>query len=138
MKNKPDYLLELSNDKNKLPLVDKKQILLNCIYGVGIDVHAVEVSKFSSLLKLIEDETKPSVRDMKPVLPDFLENIKYGNSLIEPDDIHGAVYSTEQLIDILSFDWNNINTGNKFDAVLGIPAYVKTEDIHVLARNIEI
>lgn len=137
MKNKPHYLLELSNGKKKLPLVDKKQILFNCIYGVDIDVHAVEVSKFSLLLKLIEDETEPSVRDMKPILPDLIDNIKHGNSLIEPDDIHGVVYSTEQLIDMVPFDWNNINAGNKFDAVLGNPPYVKTEDIHALAGDIE-
>lgn len=137
MKNEPDYLLELSNGKKKLPLVDKKQILLNCIYGVDIDVHAVEVSKFSLLLKLIEDETEPSVRDMQPILPDLYENIKHGNSLIEPDDISGASYSTEQLIDMVPFDWSDINAGNKFDAVLGNPPYVKTEDIHALAGNIE-
>lgn len=137
MVNKPDYLLELSNGKKKLPLVDKKRILLNCIYGVDIDVHAVEVSKFSLLLKLIEDETEPSVRDMQPILPDLFENIKHGNSLVDPDDIKGMEYSTEELIEIVPFDWKSINGGNKFDAILGNPPYVKTGDIHALAGTIE-
>ena len=53
MQNDPEHLLELSNGKKKLPLTDKKDILTKCIYGVDIDVHAVEVSKFSLLIKLI-------------------------------------------------------------------------------------
>lgn len=137
MMNRSDYLLELSNGKKKLPLADKKQILLNCIYGVDIDIHAVEVSKFSLLLKLIEDETEPSVRDMEPILPDLFENIKHGNSLVEPDDINGMTYSTDELIEIVPFDWKSINAGNKFDVVLGNPPYVKTGDIHALAGTLE-
>lgn len=45
--HEPGYLLELSNGKRKLPLTDKKDILTKCIYGVDIDVHAAQVSKFS-------------------------------------------------------------------------------------------
>lgn len=135
--NKPDYLLELSNGKKKLPLADKKQILLNCIYGVDIDIHAVEVSKFSLLLKLIEDETEPSVRDTTPILPDLFENIKHGNSLVEPDDISGLASSTDELIEIVPFDWESNNRGNKFDVVLGNPPYVKTSDIHALSGELE-
>mgnify|MGYP000379321219 CR=1 FL=1 len=56
MQHDSKHLLELSNGKKKLPLTDKKDILTRCIYGVDIDVHAVEVSKFSLLIKLIEDE----------------------------------------------------------------------------------
>lgn len=82
MQNDPEHLLELSNGKKKLPLTDKKDILTKCIYGVDIDVHAVEVSKFSLLIKLIEDETPASVKECVPILPDLSSNIKNGNSLI--------------------------------------------------------
>lgn len=135
--NQPDYLLTLSNGKKKLPLAHKKRILLHCIYGVDIDVHAVEVSKFSLLLKLIEDETEPSVRDMRPILPDLFENIKHGNSLVEPEDMNGMNYSTKELIEIAPFEWKSINNGNKFDAVMGNPPYVKTGDIHALSGMLE-
>ena len=54
-----------------MPLTDKKDILTKCIYGVDIDIHAVEVSKFSLLIKLIEDETPASVREYVPILPDL-------------------------------------------------------------------
>ena len=46
LEHNPEYLLELSNGKRKLPLTDKKDILTKCIYGIDIDIHAVEVSKF--------------------------------------------------------------------------------------------
>ena len=41
--NNPEYLLEMEDGKKKLPLIDKREILENCIYGVDIDIHAVEV-----------------------------------------------------------------------------------------------
>lgn len=113
----------------KLPLVDKKAILTNCIYGVDIDIHAVEVSKFSLLLKLIENETEPSVMGSKPILPDLEENIKCGNSLVTDEDVEGLNITTEDLINIRPFDWQEINGGDKFDVIIGNPPYVKTEDI---------
>ncbi len=74
---------------------------------------------------------------MEPILPDLFENIKHGNSLVEPDDINGMTYSTDELIEIVPFDWKSINAGNKFDVVLGNPPYVKTGDIHALAGTLE-
>jgi type I restriction-modification system DNA methylase subunit len=135
--NNPEYLIKLSNGEKKLPLVDKKKILINCIYGVDIDIHAVEVSKFSLLLKLIEKETESTVVEENPILPDLMDNIQQGNSLIEPDDIDGTGYSTEELIEMVPFDWHLINNGDMFDAVIGNPPYVKTGDMHALVGAIE-
>ena len=56
-----NHLVEIGTDLYKLPLEEKKAILCSCIYGIDIDIHAVEVAKFSLLIKLIEDETAPSV-----------------------------------------------------------------------------
>ncbi len=137
MEHNPEYLLELSNGKKKLPLVDKKDILINCIYGVDIDIHAVEVSKFSLLIKLLEDETLASVKECSPILPDLGTNIKNGNSLISREDINDKNLSIELLCNINPFDWNEINKGMKFDAIIGNPPYVKTEDIHKLESDTE-
>lgn len=136
--NNPDYLLALENGRKKLPLADKREILKKCIYGVDIDIHAVEVSKFSLLLKLLEGETEPSVKETEPILPNLDGNILSGNSLVAYDDIVENELSIDELINIAPFDWNSINDGKKFDAIFGNPPYVKTEDINVLSSDIEI
>lgn len=135
--NDRNHLIELESGKRKLPLAEKKDILCKCIYGIDIDVHAVEVSKFSLLLKLIEDETEPSVKNNNPILPDLDANIKHGNSLITSGDLNNRNIETEQLLKIVSFDWDAINDGNKFDVILGNPPYVKTEDMHLISDEIE-
>ncbi len=68
----------------------KKQILLNNIYGVDIDVNAVEVTKLSLLLKCMEGETSASIAHQlsmfnERVLPTLDNNIKDGNSLVDTD-----------------------------------------------------
>lgn len=136
-KYQPEFLLELSNGKKKLSLTDKKDILMKCIYGVDIDVHAVEVSKFSLLIKLLEDETPASVKECVPILPDLSSNIKNGNSLISRDDLESEEVTVEILCDIKPFQWDDINGGQKFDAIVGNPPYVKTEDIHTLESERE-
>ncbi len=69
---------------------EKKRILLNNIFGVDIDVNAVEVTKLSLLLKCMEGETEASIDYQlkifhERVLPTLDRNIKSGNSLIDTD-----------------------------------------------------
>ncbi len=69
---------------------ERKRILLNNIYGVDIDFQAVEVTKLSLLLKVLEGETKETISNLQRffkerALPDLGENIKCGNSLIGYD-----------------------------------------------------
>ncbi|MEO8149892.1 MAG: N-6 DNA methylase [Bacteroidia bacterium] len=74
----------------------KKQILLNNIYGVDIDVNAVEVTKLSLLLKCMEGETQASIENQlrlfnERVLPTLDNNIKDGNSLVDTDFYDGQI-----------------------------------------------
>lgn len=84
--------------RNDIPLTpegnlntnEKKRILLNNIFGVDIDVNAVEVTKLSLLLKCMEGETEASINHQlkmfnERILPDLEKNIKCGNSLIDTD-----------------------------------------------------
>ena len=137
LEHEPEHLLELSNGKKKLPLTDKKEILTRCIYGVDIDVHAVEVSKFSLLIKLIEDETPASARECVPILPDLSFHIKNGNALISREDFETDEVEISLLCDIKPFEWEEINEGRGFDVIVGNPPYVKTEDIHTLESECE-
>ncbi len=129
--NNPEHLIELSNGRKKLPLQDKKELLLNCIYGIDIDVHAVEASRFSLLIKLMEDETEASIAGANPVLPSLEKNVRCGNSLIERADLGSAVPFTS-LKSINPFNWSDLGLEDGFDIILGNPPYVKTEDMHTL------
>lgn len=76
----------LTPDGN-LTTAEKKRILLNNIYGVDIDVNAVEVTKLSLLLKCLEGETEASIDHQlkmfhERILPTLDDNVKCGNSLI--------------------------------------------------------
>lgn len=127
-KNKKyDNLEETYTNTYKLTYKEKKEILTNCLYGVDIDYQAVEVAKFSLLLKVLENETEETVINEKPVLPSLDSNIVNGNSLIDLEMIEDA--TTDELINIRPFSFNDINGGNKFDLIIGNPPYVKTEDM---------
>src|SRR3989339_1182011 len=74
----------------RLTTAERKRILLNNIYGVDIDPQAVEVTKLSLLLKVLEGESEQTIaRQLKlfheRALPDLGSNIKCGNSLIGTD-----------------------------------------------------
>ena len=127
-----EHLLEIGNGSYKLPLDEKKRILCSCIYGIDIDIHAVEVAKFSLLIKLIENETAPSVSDVTPILPDLSKNILFGNSLVSSEELQGIRVSADELIELAPFDWSSINNGNPFSVIIGNPPYVNTEGMHAL------
>lgn len=132
------HLLEVGNGRYKLPLQEKKNILCSCIYGIDIDVHAVEVAKFSLLIKLIEDETAPSVSDVMPILPDLNSNIYFGNALISQAELGGMTVSPEKMLEVAPFEWASINGGEQFSVIIGNPPYVNTEGMHALLPDVEV
>ena len=89
-KGKTPRIYQSHKGEWRLTTDERKRILLNNIYGVDIDHQAVEVTKLSLLLKVLEGEDEQSIgKQMKMfqerVLPDLSNNIKCGNSLIGPD-----------------------------------------------------
>jgi hypothetical protein len=120
---------------------EKKRILLNSIYGVDIDPQAVEVTKLSLLLKVMEGENQDTLeRQMKlfkeRALPDLGSNIKCGNSLIGPDFYQGKqmnLLDSEETYRINPFDWQKefpeIMKAGGFDVVIGNPPYVRQEGL---------
>ncbi len=121
----------------KLTVSERKRILLNHIYGVDIDSQAVEVTKLSLLLKVLEDEQSviSQLSLLKErVLPDLDNNIKSGNSLISNEfyqEQQLGLLDEETLYRINAFDWDSefgevIKAGG-FDAVIGNPPYVRQE-----------
>ena len=137
MKYEASHLIEIGKGRYKLPLNEKKELLCSCVYGIDIDIHAVEVSKFSLLIKLIEDETEPSVADAMPILPDLTRNIFHGNSLVGDEELHGFHVPEEQYIDLVPFNWDEMCIEGPFDAIIGNPPYINTRGMHALLPSIE-
>jgi hypothetical protein len=121
LKKDKSKLIQTNINTYKLPFEIKRQILLNCIYGVDKDFNAVEATKFGLLLKLLEDEDTNSTSKTKPVLPDLSENIFFGNSLLNPKQV---TEKKDQVI-INPFDFSKL----RFDVIVGNPPYMKSEDM---------
>ncbi len=74
----------------RLTTTERKRILLAHIFGVDIDSQAVEVTKMSLLLKVLEGENEGTLASQMSLfheraLPDLGANVQCGNSLIGPD-----------------------------------------------------
>ena len=119
----------------RLTTDERKRILINNIYGVDIDSQAVEVTKLSLLLKVLEGEDEQSIGKQmflfqQRVLPDLGNNIKCGNSLIGPDFYEHqqmTLLDDEEMYRVNAFDWqaefSDIMKDGGFDAVIGNPPY---------------
>jgi hypothetical protein len=120
---------------------EKKRILLNNIYGVDIDPQAVEVTKLSLLLKVLEGESSQSLNSQlrlfqERALPDLDRNIKCGNSLIDSNFYNTPtlpLFDDETQYRINAFDWSRAFpeafTGDDpgFDGVIGNPPYIRIQ-----------
>jgi hypothetical protein len=117
-----------------LTTAERKRILLNNLYGVDIDMQAVEVTKLSLLLKVLEGESEESLSQLmlfhERALPDLGGNIRCGNSLIGPDFYQGRqldLFDSEDTLRINAFDWQaefaETMARGGFDAVIGNPPY---------------
>jgi fido (protein-threonine AMPylation protein) len=130
-------LFQAASGEWRLTTQEKKRILLNNIYGVDIDNQAVEVTKLSLLLKVLEGESDETLKRQlsfvhERALPDLGQNIKCGNSLIGPDYFAGQLMPDEdEMRRVNPFDWeaefSEIMKAGGFDAVIGNPPYVRQE-----------
>ena len=137
-RGRPPKLYRSRTGEWRLTTAEKKRILLSNIYGVDIDPQAVEVTKLSLLLKVLEGESQETLSNQlrlfqERALPDLSNNIKCGNSLIGPefyDDRQMSLLDEEERYRVNVFDWKaefpEVFKGKKggFDAVIGNPPWV--------------
>ena len=149
--NKPkkhkEAVFQVRENEWYLTTAEKKRILLNNIFGVDIDPQAVEVTKLSLLLKVLEHESRESIDQqaklgLEGVLPNLGDNIKCGNSLIGPEYYElgqqGSLFDEEEMRRVNVFDWDDDKKGfggimkcGGFDCVIGNPPYGAAFDEHV-------
>lgn len=148
LKSKAKYknkIFENGKDEWFLTPQEKKRILLNNVFGVDIDAQAVETTKLSLCLKVLEGETSETIAKQlslfkEQALPDIGDNIKCGNSLVSTD-IGITELNDEELYKINPFDWNKEfkdvfsrkNPG--FDIVVGNPPYLRVQGLNEFHGN---
>lgn len=155
-KRPKNVIYQLKDGSYRLTITEKKRILKNNIYGVDIDTLAVEVTKLSLLLKVLEDQNKEKVEQQQKLfheraLPNLSDNIKNGNSLISSDIMDSSKLTDEETYEINPFDWedefpeifpeannkkhsdkksyeiSNENKEDGFDVVIGNPPYIRMQ-----------
>jgi type I restriction-modification system DNA methylase subunit len=116
-----------------LSLKQRREILLNNIYGVDIDHQAVEVAQLSLYLKLLEEETTASAHDYQlefreTVLPSLSKNMVRGNSLVGTD--FSPHLEEQRLVNAMDFEqrFPDIMNRGGFDAIVGNPPYIRMEE----------
>jgi len=135
--NKSDLRIDDYGD-SYLRIEAKREILQKQIYGVDIDEQAVEVTKFSLLLKLLEDVSLPEINSLvekkEKVLPSLEKNILCGNSIVDASYLS---YRSSSEIDksennlVRPFVWRQsfpfVFSNGGFDVIVGNPPYTKIQ-----------
>jgi type I restriction-modification system DNA methylase subunit len=116
----------------ELNVSDKRKIVLNHIFGVDLDEQAVEVSRLSLMLKMLEEEH--GIIPGRAVLPTLDHNIKYGNSLISGDVLKLQSFFKEDWVKTKPFEWEAyfrkiVKEEGGFDVIIGNPPYVRIQTL---------
>ncbi|MEI7035340.1 Eco57I restriction-modification methylase domain-containing protein [Fulvimonas yonginensis] len=124
----------------RLTFQEKRRILLAHVRGVDIDANAVEVARFSLLLKLIEDEGAAGLRDYveragTPALPDLEGTLRAGNSLVSQAEWAATrgVLPARLLEKVNPFSWADEFPAEMarggFDVIVGNPPYIRIQNM---------
>ena len=115
-----------------LTINGRRAIVASCIYGIDYDEAAIEVTKMSLALKIV-DGNDPSVWDGigafgKKILQDVHKNVKLGNTLVGTDNRFSAKCVAEiKPLDIWA-DFSEVFLNNDgFSYIVGNPPYVETK-----------
>lgn len=132
-----DLCIKVDDGTWRLSLHQKRQILLNNIFGVDIDAQAVEVSQLSLYLKLLENETTSSAYNHQlefeeTILPSLNRNIMCGNSLVEPEGLQRMMFSPDEERRANAFPFRRrfkalFDARKGFDAIVGNPPYIRIQ-----------
>ena len=120
----------------RLSFAERRAILTNNIFGVDIDPLAIEVTRFSLFLKLLEGTSTEEMNAFtsatgEKILPRLNSNIKNGNSLVDEKyaDFCPSIFRDPQKLEkIKMFDFSR-EFGHGFDAIIGNPPYIRVQNM---------
>lgn len=128
--------------KKYLTIKAKQEIMKNCLFGIDCDPTAVEVTKMSLALKVVDDTNELFLNEMgvfgEKILQDIHNNVKIGNTLVDTDiscDANEVKYIRPLNIKGAAFK-NIFDENGGFDYVIGNPPYVETK--HFKAASLRV
>ncbi|HEM5995488.1 TPA: Eco57I restriction-modification methylase domain-containing protein [Streptococcus suis] len=129
-----DYLIQWYAKKNAVspnrllvPFELKKKIIQEVLVGFDINNQAVQLTRFSLLLRILSREGKERIEKITPILPSLVQNIRCGNSLVSVSDIDVLDLTEEELFEILPISDKVFS--EKYDVIIGNPPYLSKKDI---------
>lgn len=131
-----------SDDSVYMTVHGKRELMKSCIYGIDIDETAIEVTKMSLALKIIDNINLIVLNEVgvygERILRDIHNNIINGNTLVETDFLDNDVPESE-IYEANPLDINNtfneiIGNGG-FSFVIGNPPYVEPKHYTKLYPN---
>lgn len=144
-----EYLINFYTEKNErdgISFNEKREILTRHLFGIDIDSQAIEVAKFSLLIKLLENISADEIREFQinnmRILPSLDNNIRNGNSLISMDEYFDFNESSNidfsLLKEVKPFNWQCLfeNCKNdKFDCIIGNPPYISVQNMNKHSKH---
>ncbi len=136
-----DKVYEGAQNTWYLTLAERQRILCTHIFGVDIDPQAVEITRFSLLLKVLEDVPSTAIAahwqaQHTRALPSLQGNIQCGNSLVDSayfDYDQDALTDTEHYAQLNPLDWAmafpTVFASGGFDALIGNPPYIRIQNM---------
>ncbi|HDQ26401.1 MAG TPA: hypothetical protein ENN43_06630 [bacterium] len=124
--------MDAEGHEERLTVSEKAEILKTHIFGVDIDDQAVEVTKLSLILKMLEGEW--GFVKGTSILPRLDKNIKCGNSLVSGSVLELNRYFGDDFHKVKPFNWEEefkeimVDEGG-FDCVIGNPPYCLVQDL---------
>jgi hypothetical protein len=121
-------LVKTGPHEYRLPFEEKRRVMADNLFGIDVDYNAVEVARFSLLVRLLQDESKhtlPPARNQS-ILPDLTRNIVQGNTLVRelPPGTRAEQLALTQPLDLAT-----TALPPEFDLCLGNPPYMTPENM---------
>ena len=120
-------------DENYMLTIDgRRAIVTNCIHGIDYDDAAIEVTKMSLALKIVDGNNPLAWSGIgafgEKILREIDGNIKLGNTLVSTDNHIPAKFIVEiKPFDIKMAFADVFNKNKGFSYVIGNPPYVETK-----------